>query len=250
MQVQNICEIIRAEKLSPNGYSLLLNAGSIAEEAVPGQFVHIACDGLFLRRPLSICDADGPYLRVVFEARGAGTRQLSEKKEAEALNLLGPLGHGFSLDSTKILLVGGGVGAAPLLFAAKRMRGTADAVLGFRSGSAAILTREFETDCRRVCITSEDGSLGEPGLVDAPLRRLLSENSYDRVLACGPRPMLRAVAAAAAEAKVPCEVSMEERMGCGVGACLVCSCKKTDGSYSRVCRDGPVFDAAEVDFDA
>lgn len=244
------CRIVKTEQFNSNVYSLLLEAGEIARSAAPGQFVHIACDGLFLRRPLSICDADGSTLRVAFEARGAGTHWLAARTEGETLDLLGPLGRGFSLDGERILLVGGGLGAAPLLFAARRFPGSADVVLGFRSQSAALLTREFKRVCRRVQIASEDGSLGERGLVDAPARRLLESESYDRVLACGPRPMLRAVAAAASTAHVPCQISMEERMGCGVGACLVCACKTAEGGYARVCKDGPVFDAGEVDLDA
>ncbi|MDD4715581.1 MAG: dihydroorotate dehydrogenase electron transfer subunit, partial [Oscillospiraceae bacterium] len=166
MPIQKTCTILHLEQVSASGYSLLLNAWPVSEKALPGQFVHVALDGLFLRRPLSICDADGPNLRLVFELRGVGTRQLAEKKEGDFLDLLGPLGHGFSLDGDKTLLVGGGVGAAPLLFAAKRFGGTADAILGFRSGSSAYLTEEFKAACRRLRITSEDGSLGEPGLVD------------------------------------------------------------------------------------
>jgi dihydroorotate dehydrogenase electron transfer subunit len=125
-----------------------------------------------------------------------------------------------------------------------------DAVLGFRDASRLLLLDEFQSVCGRLDIATDDGSFGEHCFTDALVRRRLAEGQYSRVLACGPRQMLKAVAAAAKEAGVSCQVSMEERMGCGVGACLVCACKKSDGNYAHVCKDGPVFDASEVDWDA
>lgn len=250
MKAPKDCMVLRSDRLIPHGHSLVLDVGDLADEAHPGQFVEVQCGGQFLRRPLSICDAEAGRLRVVFEVKGEGTRALAQTRATETVNVLGPLGHGFSIHGDRILLVGGGAGAAPLLFAAKRCPGTVHAILGFRSAGTSMLVEAFRSVCPKVEFVTEDGSLGEQGLVDAPLRRRLSAMRYDRILACGPRPMLKAVSQIAAEYGVPCQVSMEERMGCGVGACLVCACKMADGNYKRVCHDGPVFDSREVDFDA
>jgi dihydroorotate dehydrogenase electron transfer subunit len=228
---------------------MTLHTPELARSAKPGQFVHILCgEGSFLRRPLSICDAQGDTLTLVFERKGAGTRYLSERRAGDALDILGPLGNGFELREGKYLLVGGGIGVPPLLFAAKRAEG-ADAVLGFRTKDAVILEDEFRAACGNVAVTTDDGSYGYFGTVAAPLREYLEVGGYAGVLACGPRAMLRAVAEVCAEYNVPCQVSMEERMGCGVGACLVCACETLEGgarAMRRVCKDGPVFRAEEV----
>jgi dihydroorotate dehydrogenase electron transfer subunit len=249
MAIQKNCTILRSERLIPHGYSLILDAGEMADTAHPGQFLELQCGDQFLRRPISICDAGGGRIRVVFELKGKGTQILSKKRAGDTISVLGPLGHGFPIHGEKVLLVGGGVGAAPLFFAARRCPGTVHAILGFRSAATAVLTDVFRSVCPQVDLTTEDGSLGETGFVDVPLRRRLAETNYTRILACGPRPMLRAVSEIAAEFGVPCFVSMEERMACGVGACLGCACKMKDGSYRRACHDGPVFSASEVAFD-
>ncbi|MBQ1352119.1 MAG: dihydroorotate dehydrogenase electron transfer subunit [Oscillospiraceae bacterium] len=249
MPIQKTCTILRSERLIPYGYSLVLDAGEIADTAHPGQFLQVQCDGQFLRRPISICDAGAGRIRIVFEIKGKGTQILAKKRVGDSVDVIGPLGHGFPIHGETVLLVGGGIGAAPLFFAARRCLGTVHAILGFRSANTAVLTEVFRSVCRQVDFTTEDGSLGESGFVDGPLRRRLEETKYTRILACGPQPMLRAVAKIAAEFNVPCFVSMEERMACGVGACLGCACKMKDGSYQRVCHDGPVFSASEVSFD-
>ena len=161
----------------------------------------------------------------------------------------GPLGHGFDVSGSRLLLIGGGIGAPPLLYAARKAAGSVAAVLGFRTAGCVILQDEFKSTCDTVCLTTDDGTAGEHGFVTDVSKRLLEENRFDAVLACGPKPMLKAVAALTREYDVSCQVSLEERMGCGVGACLVCACKTVkDGSehMSRVCRDGPVFNAREV----
>ena len=250
MPIQKECTILRADRLSPYGHSLVLDAGELADAAQPGQFVEIRCGEQFLRRPISICDAGAGRIRIVFEVKGRGTAFLAKRRVGERLDVLGPLGQGFSIQGEQILLVGGGIGVAPLYFAAQRCPGTVHAILGFRSGKTAVLTDAFRAVCPRVDITTEDGALGEKGLVDAPLRRRLEKQGYTCILACGPRPMLRTVMEIAAEFDIPCEVSLEERMACGVGACLGCACRMRDGSFRRVCRDGPVFPASEVDWNA
>ena len=149
------------------------------------------------------------------------------------------------------LLVGGGIGIPPMLGCAQYTSGKSTAILGGRSQDKIILTNSFEDECAKVLVATDDGSMGHHGFVDALVRQELSENNnYDAVLACGPKPMLRNVAKVAEEFGVPCQVSMEERMGCGVGACLVCACDMADGSRKHVCKDGPVFDSKEVDWNA
>ena len=145
----------------------------------------------------------------------------------------------------------GDIGIPPMLGCAQYTSGKSTAILGGRSQDKIILTNSFEDECAKVLVATDDGSMGHHGFVDALVRQELSENNnYDAVLACGPKPMLRNVAKVAEEFGVPCQVSMEERMGCGVGACLVCACDMADGSRKHVCKDGPVFDSKEVDWNA
>ena len=147
--------------------------------------------------------------------------------------------------------MGGGIGVPPMRGCAQYTGGRSTAVLGFRSKEKAALLDIFEGDCAKILVATDDGSLGHHGFVDELVRRELArDRAYDGVLACGPKPMLRSVAKAAAESGVPCQVSMEERMGCGVGACLVCACDMADGTRKHVCKDGPVFKAEEVDWNA
>ena len=223
----------------------------------PGQFVHIKCgEGTLLRRPISICEwtesREGDTLTIVFEVRGEGTAWLARRPAGHTADVLGPLGNGFAIDREgRYLLVGGGIGVPPMLGCARYTGGTSTAILGFRSKDKTILLDEFGGDCNDVQIATDDGSLGYHGFVDALVRQELGrDRSYDAVLACGPKPMLKSVAKVAAESNVPCQVSMEERMGCGVGACLVFATPMRDGTVKHVCKDGPVFDAEEVDWDA
>ena len=237
---------------------LVLEAGDMVRtsDVRPGQFVHIKCgDGLLLRRPISVCEwtgsRDGDTLTIVFEVRGEGTSWLADRREGDMLDVLGLLGNGFDMGDGPYLLVGGGIGVPPMLGCAGASGGASTAVLGFRSRDKAILLDRFAEDCANYLVATDDGSLGHHGFVDALVRQELEkEHHYRGVLACGPRPMLKNVAKAAAEFGVPCQVSMEERMGCGVGACLVCAAPMKDGTVRHVCKDGPVFYAEEVDWDA
>ena len=165
---------------------------------------------------------------------------------------LGRAGNGFPMKKDgRYLLVGGGIGVPPMLGCAQYTGGNSTAVLGFRSKDKVILLDDFNEECAKVMLATDDGSLGHHGFVDALVRQELAQDSnYDAVLACGPKPMLRSVAKAAEECGITCLVSMEERMGCGVGACLVCACDMADGSRKHVCKNGPVFDAKEVDWNA
>ncbi len=250
MPVSCLAKVLENKKLNETIFRLRLDAPDIAEKAGPGQFVHVRCgDGNLLRRPVSICDVSGGIITVVIETRGAGTHWLSGRLAGEMVDLLGPLGHGFDVGGGSILLVGGGIGAPPLLYAARRAGGKVMAVLGFRTGGCVILQEEFQSACDEVYLATDDGSAGVHGFVTDVLKGLLEEKTYDAVLACGPRAMLKAVAARTQARGIRCQVSLEERMGCGVGACLVCACRTVkDGreQMRRVCKDGPVFDAGEV----
>ncbi|HIT32115.1 MAG TPA: dihydroorotate dehydrogenase electron transfer subunit [Candidatus Enterenecus stercoripullorum] len=255
MRVETQCKILELTQLSSGGWSMTLESKGIAAQiSAPGQFLHIKCgDSQLLRRPISICNwsAQRDLIRIVFEARGEGTRWLSQRQVGDSLDVLGPLGNGFSMKPDgKYLLVGGGIGVPPMLGCAVHGGSVCAAVLGFRSAQNTMLLEEFGQACPGgVRLATDNGSLGHHGFVDALVRQELSEHAgCDGVLACGPKPMLKSVAAVCAEKGVPCQVSMEERMGCGVGACLVCACKNTQGHYMHVCKDGPVFSAQEVDW--
>ena len=258
MKVERECKIVSKEQVGDAVY-MTLEVGDMirASFRAPGQFVHIRCgDGLLLRRPISVCscmeDEPDDLLSIVFEVRGEGTRWLAGRELGDSLDVLGLAGNGFDLKPEgRYLLVGGGIGIPPMLGCAQYTGGRATAILGGRSRDKIILEDFFREDCAKVLCATDDGSLGHHGFVDALVRRELSEDrGYDGVLACGPKPMLRNVAKVAEEFGIPCQVSMEERMGCGVGACLVCACDMADGSRKHVCKDGPVFDSREVDWDA
>ena len=258
MKVERKCKIVSKTELG-EAVSMVLEVGDMVRQSFkgPGQFVHIKCgEGLLLRRPISVCtcqeEEPSDLLRIVFEARGEGTQWLAERSEGESLDVLGLAGNGFSIKPDgRYILVGGGIGVPPMLGCAQYTGGKSIAILGFRNADKVMLEEEFKTACAGVQIATDDGSYGYHGFVDALVRAELEKDSgYDGVLACGPKPMLRTVAKVAEEFGVPCKVSMEERMGCGVGACLVCACDMADGSRKHVCKDGPVFDSKEVDWNA
>jgi len=246
--------IINKSAIARNIYSLEIECPEAAEIASAGQFAHIRVEGFTLRRPVSICgiNKNKGTLRIVFEIRGEGTEKLSELRKGDLIDMLAPLGHGFTLDSDfrKVILVGGGIGTPPMLPLAEYYGEKATAITGFRSADAVILKNDFLRTGAESIICTDDGSCGIHGFVTQPLEKLLSENNIDMVYACGPMPMLKNIAEIC-KGKCRCEVSLEERMGCGIGACLVCACrtKKNDEEYfAHVCKEGPVFNAEEVIF--
>lgn len=255
MPSTKVCSILENRPLTAQDFSMTVEAGAIARDASPGQFIHVKCgNGLLLRRPISVCDAfpETETLRLVYQVKGEGTRWLSKLKPGDKVDILGPLGHGFQIPEGKILVVGGGIGVPPMLYTAKRAS-SAIAAVGFRNRNQVLLTEELASCCEAVEIISDDGSTGRKGFVNILVQEILSKDpSISAVMACGPKPMLKSVAQAAAEASIPCQVSMEERMGCGVGACLVCACRihtPQGDRYLHVCKDGPVFQAEEVCWD-
>lgn len=244
-----LCKLIKAEQLTADVFDFLLDCPELAAKAVPGQFAQIRLPGHALRRPISICGIDRAVgtLRFVFQIRGEGTAELAQFQPGDGIELLAPLGKGFPIDGTKrTLLVGGGIGVPPLLGAAAQLGEKAVAVLGFRTRDAVILERDFQAAGAGIRIATDDGSYGFHGLVTA----LAEKEEFDTVFACGPTPMLKAARALADSRGTPCFLSLEERMACGIGACLGCAVPLLDGAgaqyYGHVCKDGPVFDGGRV----
>ena len=235
-------------------FDLTVECPEVAELAEPGQFAQVAAEGFFLRRPISICDIDkaAGTLRLVFEVRGKGTEQISRLNVGQNIDIMAPLGHGFTvLPRAKAVCVGGGIGTPPMLGIAKKYGSDAQVISGFRTAGAAILQEDFAAAGCLTSLCTDDGTAGRHGFVTEELKARLGSDKPDIIYACGPTPMLRGVAELAREYGVRCEVSLEQRMACGVGACLVCVCRTVrDGEsfLSHVCKDGPVFDSQEVDF--
>ena len=212
-----------------------------------GQFAHVYVPGKTLRRPISVCDASGNVLRLVYQIKGEGTRIMSQMNGG-SVDVLVPLGNGFKIESgRRYCLIGGGIGAPPMLYTAKQCDDPL-IITGFRNESLVILQDDFKA-VGETLLCTDDGSAGRKGFVTDLLRERINE--IDEVCACGPTPMLKAVAAVCKEYGKPCRISLEERMGCGVGACLVCAVKvRKNGEevMQHVCKNGPVFNAEEVVF--
>lgn len=248
-----ICTLVSKSALRKGLYDCVVDCAEIAEKAKPGQFVHVLCGGdTFLRRPISICDVtENRYVRFIFEVRGKGTQNLADAEEGDKLDILGPLGNGFDVDfeeDGEVVLIGGGIGVFPLLKLAKSLENPI-VMLGFRDAENAVMCEEFSSVSKEVFVASDDGSIGAKGFVTDILKsRIAAGRRIARVYTCGPKPMMKIVAEICQENNIECYISMEERMGCGVGACVTCTCTMKDGSRKRVCKDGPVFNGAEVDF--
>ena len=218
--------------------------------AIPGQFVQlkIPSNEFTLRRPLGIAVLNDQLLTMFYRIVGRGTEFLSTVEPSTQLDLLAPLGNGFSIvNDEKVLLVGGGVGLAPLLFCARRFEGV-DVLIGGKTRSEAEMwTTEFNGSINEMFVTTDDGSLGIKGFVSDLLPEVLSKKMYDAVLVCGPPIMMKNVSSLVAQHNIRCEVSMERRMACGLGACLSCSIDTVNGRR-KVCKDGPIFDATKIIF--
>lgn len=247
---QTLCRILEKRRLTADTFDFTVAVGSLAKAAQPGQFAQLYVPGRTLRRPISICEIDRERetFRFVLQVRGEGTAQLAALEPGGVMDVIAPLGRGFTADdpSRRAAFVGGGIGVPPLLGAAKPFGANAEVVLGFRSREAVILKEDFERQGNRVQIATDDGSFGRHGLVTDCLEEL----EFDEIFACGPLPMLKAVCAAAQRRNVPCQISLEQRMACGVGACLGCAVllrNEAGGTYyGHVCKDGPVFDSRRV----
>ena len=243
------CRLVSAEKLTATIYDFRLRNGELASVTKPGQFVQVLVPGKTLRRPISVCDVEGDIIRLVFEVRGEGTEILSRTRTGENINIIAPLGRGFQLDSSKkTVFIGGGIGVPPMLYSAKSCAGNATVINGFRNKDAMILSEDFEKAGCKLIVTTDDGSFGIHGFVTQPLEEII--DGAEMICACGPMPMLRNIAKTAREHGVPCQVSLEQRMACGIGACLGCAVAVIDENgnetYKHVCKDGPVFWSEEV----
>lgn len=247
-------QVVEKTALAGGIFSITVKCPEAAKAAEVGQFANIMAEGFTLRRPISICDINKEEgtLRFVFEVRGKGTEVISRVNVGDNLDILGPLGNGFRIpEGKKVIAVGGGIGVPPLLGIAKKLGSNCTAILGFRSYDRIILDKEFEKYGANVAVCTDDGTVGYHGLVTVPLENTLKNVGADLVCACGPEPMIKAVVDTCEKLGVPCQVSLEQRMGCGVGACVVCSCMTVRNGkeyYARVCKDGPVFDSKEVKF--
>ena len=241
MMKQGIFEIVSNDPLAPSVFRLVLR-GDISAITKPGQFVNIKLDGLFLRRPISVNDLGENTLTLICKVVGKGTKRLSEMKSG-SLDLLTGLGNGYdtSLSGDHPVLIGGGVGVPPLYLLAKKLLSEGKkptAILGFNKKEELFAEEEFRSLGIPVIVTTADGSYGTRGFVTDALK----ETDYSYFYACGPEPMLRAVWKSTV---TPGQMSFEERMGCGFGACMGCSCKTLTGN-KRICRDGPVMKKEEI----
>ncbi len=215
----------------------------------PGQFVEVLVEGepqVMLRRPFGVHDVDSEKntIRLLIQQVGKGTRHLAGLRVGDRLNVILPLGNGFELQGKKVLLVGGGAGTAPLLLLARRLHEQGidtTILLGGRTAELVPVQEPFAA-LGRLAIATDDGSLGEKGMVT---QHSLFSVEYDHIYCCGPTPMMKAVARHAWQHKIPCHVSLENMMACGVGACLCCVVE-TDAGNKRVCKEGPVFDIADL----
>lgn len=255
-KVKMTSTILQQDCIGTDIYSLWLDAPEIASQAKPGQFISVYSNdsGRVLPRPISICEIDKEKgaLRIVYRIAGKGTAEFSGMKAGETLDILGPLGNGFPMDVIKgkrVFMMGGGIGIPPMVQTAKEAEAEVTVIAGYRN-SEIFLKEELEANGTLV-VATEDGSVGTKGNVMDAIRE--NHLEADVIFACGPTPMLRAIKTYAEEKGILCYISMEEKMACGVGACLACVCKSREVDHhshvhnKRICKDGPVFLSTEVE---
>ena len=238
---QQILKITENIRVAENVYKMVLEDPEL-EEMKPGQFVNIRLDGLYLRRPISVCESEAGSLTIIYKAVGKGTEQMSRMKEREKLDVLTGLGNGYDLSKAgdRPLLLGGGVGVPPLVMLARKLREQGKdvtAVLGFNTMEEVFGQAAFEIMGVNTIVTTADGTYGTKGFVTDAM-----PEDYSYFYTCGPEPMLKAVYR---KTKTSGQFSFEERMGCGFGACMGCSCKTITGN-KRICREGPVLEKEEI----
>lgn len=238
---ESFFEIIENKSLTPDIYKMVLK-GDTSEITAPGQFVNIKLEGLYLRRPISVCDKENDLLTIIYKVVGKGTEQMKNMASGK-LNILSGLGNGYdtSLSGDKPLLIGGGVGVPPMYMLCKKLIDEGkkvSVILGFNKKSEIFYRKEFADLGAEVYITTVDGSEGTKGFVTDAMKNI----DYSYIYTCGPEPMFKAIYKAM---KTEGQFSFEERMGCGFGACMGCSCKTITG-YKRICKDGPVMKREEI----
>lgn len=260
MGVKVKCELLRKEMLIDGIYKFSVKAPEIANVARAGQFLEIKVSETgepFLRRPISIynIDKEAGEVEFIFQVKGRGTNLLAERKIGDLIDIMGPLGFGgFKVQEyNNVAIIGGGIGTYPLYELTKELKGKSNlnVYLGFRDKSLVTCEKEFEAiGVNKLVVTTDDGSYKEKGFAIDFMKKDIEEHKVDMIFACGPLPMLKAVRAYAIENNIPCQISLEERMGCGIGACLGCAVKVISGNeprYGHVCKEGPVFNAADVE---
>lgn len=246
-------KITNTELVTDGVYSMWIQDEEIVQNAKPGQFVSLYCKegSQLLPRPISICEIDNANstLRLVYRVVGKGTEEFSRLKAGDTIRVMGPLGNGFTLEGKKAILIGGGIGIPPMLQLAKSLDAEVQVVLGYRDNDL-FLKEEFEPYAT-VYVSTEDGSVGTKGNVIDAIKANGLEG--DVIMACGPMPMLRGIKAYAQEKGIKTQISLEEKMACGIGACLACVCKSKEKDHhtnvdnKRICKDGPVFYAEEIE---
>ncbi|MDD5173510.1 MAG: dihydroorotate dehydrogenase electron transfer subunit [Candidatus Omnitrophica bacterium] len=261
-------KIIGNKRIAPDFYKMRLASAYLAKNSKPGQFVEIECSKggeIFLRRPLGVHRILNDGIEVLYEVVGPGTKSLSAKTAGEYIDIIGPLGNGFFVQRTAYsaqrtaALVAGGVGVAPLVALAETLVNSSKLIVHSKRRKLYVLigackkghvlcVNDLKKLGAEVVVYTEDGSLGKKGLITQGLTSLLSTINYElsTIYACGPYPMLKAISHIADSSGISCQVSMEERMACGVGVCLGCPVKAKSGGYKMVCKDGPVFDSKEI----
>lgn len=244
--------IVRQEKLSPDIRLMEIRCPEVAEAAQPGQFVTVRVNKLhqpLLRRPFGVAGADraAGTFSLMYRIVGETTELMDAMEAGEPISVVGPLGHGFHLGAKRGLLVGGGMGLAPLHFLAQADPDhKMEVIVGGRTKAEVFWADLFKDKTAKQYETTDDGSYGVKGTVNAVLPGLLDTGQYDCVYVCGPSPMMKAVVEVVDQYGVPCQVSLEKYMGCGLGACLSCSCEGKGGKRMKICKDGPVFWSQEV----
>lgn len=262
MPVNIKAKLLKKEELKPEIFKFSVQADEIVNTARPGNFIEIRVNDdiePFLRRPISIynMDKEKGILEFIFQVKGKGTTILAKRNEGEAIDIVGPLGFGtFKYSSYENLaIIGGGIGVFPLYELAKNAKNenkNVNTYLGFRNKDLVVLENEFTQVSSQLTITTDDGSYSQKGFAIDFLKKDIEAGKIDSIYACGPLPMLRAVRELALEKNIPCQISLEERMACGLGVCLGCAVKTAKSSkeapeYWHVCKAGPVFQAKDVE---
>lgn len=262
MPVKSFAKLIKKEQLKSDIFKYSVEAPDIVKDAKQGQFIEIrVSDNVepFLRRPISIhnINKENGILEFIFQVKGKGTKILSEKVEGDFIDIIGPLGHGtFEYNNFQnIAIIGGGIGVFPLYELAKNAKNDGKNVniyLGFRNKDFVVLEDDFKELANKLVLTTDDGSYSEKGFAIDFLKKDVEDGKINCIFACGPLPMLKAVRNYAIEKNIPCQISLEEKMGCGLGVCLGCAVKTAESSsekpeYVHVCKAGPVFEAKDVE---
>ena len=262
MPKQVFAKLVKKEKLLDGLYKFSLETKEIVDIVKPGNFIEIRINenlDPFLRRPISIynIEKEKSIIEIIFQVKGKGTELLSKKQEGDFIDIIGPLGNGvFKFEKHKnIAVIGGGIGIFPLYELtkeAKELNLNIDTYIGFRNKELVVLEKEFENTSNNLTITTDDGSYKNKGFAIDYLKENLKTKKVDCIYTCGPLPMIKAVKALAKENNIECQISLEEKMGCGLGVCLGCAVKtaessKEDPQYVHVCKDGPVFESKTVE---